>query len=258
MAERPVVADVTQHFYDSMASKYDLFYSDWDAAVQDEAVFLQKLFREQGFRDDARVLDCACGIGTQAIGLALLGYPVTASDLSAGEIVEAKRRAAARRASLRFAQADFRALADVFPEQYDIVIAMDNALPHMLTHEDFVQAVRSIIGRLRTGGMFAASIRDYDALLAEKPAFSPPYVHKTETGQRVLFQTWDWIGENYRFTQYIIEDDGEASVSKFSCEYRATRREELTQALYDAGCREVIWKFPEQTGFYQPVVIAKT
>ena len=57
--------------------------------------------------------------------------------------------------------------------------------------------------------------------------------------------------------QYIIDDEGALQVSRFTCEYRATRREELTQLLRSAGCREVVWKFPEETGFYQPIVVAK-
>ena len=28
--------------------------------------------------------------------------------------------------------------------------------------------------------MFVASIRDYDALLMDKPPYAPPYIHKTE------------------------------------------------------------------------------
>ena len=37
----------------------------------------------------------------------------------------------------------------------------------------------------------------------------------------------------------------------------ATRREELTNILISNGFSSVIWKFPEVTGFYQPIVIAK-
>ena len=33
-------------------------------------------------QDRAEVLDCSCGIGTQAIGLALRGHRVTGTDLS--------------------------------------------------------------------------------------------------------------------------------------------------------------------------------
>ena len=102
-----------------------------------------------------------------------------------------------------------------------------------------------------------ASIRDYDSLLTSKPPYSPPYIHKTAKGQRVSFQTWVWKNDNYQLTQYIIEDEEDLQVSKFACEYRAVRREELTELLRSGGCSEVIWKFPEETGFFQPVVIAK-
>ena len=257
MNEKPVVADVTQKFYDSMASQYDKFYLDWQAATHEEARFLSGIFQEYGFDRTARILDCACGIGTQAIGLAALGYSVTASDISAGEIEEAKRRAEENHVSLTLKQADFCALSDAFTEQFDIVIAMDNALPHMLSHAALEKAVNSIAGRVRSGGIFVASIRDYDLMLQEKPAHSAPYVHKTEKGQRVLFQTWDWAGENYSFIQYIIDDEEALQISKFECEYRATRRDELTGLLRAAGCGKVTWKFPEETGFYQPIVIAE-
>ena len=257
MSDQPIVHNVTQAFYDRLAPQYDRFYQDWDETVRSEARFLQGIIAEFGFDASARILDCACGVGTQAIGLAALGCDVTGSDLSAGEIAEAKRRAAERGVRIRLEQADFRALSSAFSEPFDLVIAMDNALPHMLTAADLKTAVQSIAGQLREGGLFVASIRDYDSLLAEKPAYSAPYVHKTGQGQRVLFQTWDWVGENYRFIQYIIDDQETVSVRKFECEYRAVRRSDLTALLREAHLREVLWRMPEETGFYQPIVIAR-
>ena len=61
----------------------------------------------------------------------------------------------------------------------------------------------------------------------------------------------------YDKTQYIIDDEESLQVSKFECEYRATRREELTKLFLASGCCDVVWKFPEETDFYQPVVVAK-
>lgn len=90
-----------------------------------------------------------------------------------------------------------------------------------------------------------------------KPPYSPPYIHKTDKGQRVSFQTWEWEGDNYKLIQYIVDDEDNLQVSKFECEYRATRREEMTNLLIENGCSEVRWMFPEETGFYQPVVVAK-
>ena len=134
---------------------------------------------------------------------------------------------------------------------------MDNALPHMLTKNDLEIAVKSIAKCTASGGMFVASIRDYDALLAEKPPYSPPYIHKAQMGQRVSFQTWDWDDDRYKLTQYIIEDDKKLQISKFECEYRAVKREELTNLLVSNGFTSVVWKFPTETDFYQPIVIAK-
>jgi 2-polyprenyl-3-methyl-5-hydroxy-6-metoxy-1,4-benzoquinol methylase len=249
--------NITQTFYDNLASQYDKLFQDWHAATGQQAALLDALFAARGFDRSARLLDCACGIGTQAIGLASLGYPVTASDFSAGALAEAQRRAEAAQVQIPFAQADFRALSQAFQERFDIVIAMDNALPHMLTHDDLAAAIASITAQVAENGIFVASIRDYDALLAQKPAHSAPYIHRTELGQRVSFQTWTWNGENYRLIQYLIDDEGTLGVSKFECEYRATRRSELTSLLLECGCRDVQWLFPEESSFYQPIVIAR-
>ena len=249
--------DITQTFYDSMAAQYDKLFQDWQATTREQAAILNALFEKSGFDRTARILDCACGIGTQAIGLAGLGYSVTASDISEGELAQARERAERNGVGIRFEHADFCALSKSFSERFDIVIAMDNALPHMLSREALETAVSSIIGQVRPGGIFVASIRDYDSLLTSRPPYSPPYIHKTEKGQRVSFQTWVWHDENYRLTQYIIEDEQTLKISKFECEYRATRREELTNLLLSNGCGEVVWKFPEETGFYQPIVTAR-
>ena len=248
---------ITQTFYDSLAPQYDKLFLDWQATTQEQAVILDRIFATNGFDKTVNILDCACGIGTQVIGLATIGYNVTGSDISDGEIAEAKERAAKNNVSVRFEHADFCALSNTFAEQFDIVIAMDNALPHMLTGNDLESAIKSIVNQIKYGGMFVASIRDYDALLMDKPPYSPPYIHKTVKGQRVSFQTWQWNGDNYRLIQYIVDDEDTLKVSKFECEYRATRREEMTKLLIENGCSNVVWMFPEETGFYQPIVVAK-
>lgn len=248
--------DITQDFYNNMASHYDKLFHDWQSTIHEQAVILNRIFNDNGFDTTAHFLDCACGIGTQSIGLASLGYQVSASDISAGEIAEARERAKKNGVDIRFELADFRALADRFSELFDIVIAMDNALPHMLSSKDLAAAIKSITGQTKPNGIIVASIRDYDSLLVEKPSYSPPYIHKTDKGLRVSFQTWVWENEHYHLVQYIIEDEGTLQISKFECDYRAVRREELTSLFLANGCREVQWKMPGETGFYQPIIVA--
>jgi 2-polyprenyl-3-methyl-5-hydroxy-6-metoxy-1,4-benzoquinol methylase len=235
--------NIIQTFYDKLASQYDKLFLDWQAATREQADILDRIFQEQGFDHTAQILDCACGIGTQAIGLAALGYRVTASDISEVELVQAKERAEKNQVNICFERADFCALSETFSEQFDIVIAMDNALPHMLSEGALNDAIKSIANRIKTGGLFVASIRDYDALLLDKPPYSPPYIHKTDLGQRVSFQTWTWNDNHYKLVQYMIDDEACLQVSRFECEYRAIRREELTNLLVSNGLGKVQWHY---------------
>ena len=248
---------IIQTFYNNLATQYDKLFLDWQATTREQAEILDKIFESNGFDRTAKILDCACGIGTQSIGIAALGYHVTASDISEGELAEAEKRAKENKVKICFKQADFCALSDTFTEKYDIVIAMDNALPHMLSSSDLEVAIKSIANQIEKNGIFVASIRDYDTVLMEKPPYSPPYIHNTDKGQRVSFQTWIWNGDNYKLTQYIVDDEETLQVSKFECEYRATRRAEMTELLLAHGCSKVEWKFPDETGFYQPIVVAR-
>lgn len=249
--------DITQSFYDEMATQYEKLFLDWQSTTREQARLLDAIINDNGFDRKAHILDCACGIGTQSIGLAALGYHVTASDISEGELTEARTRAKNNGVQIRFEHADFRNLSAVFSEQFDIVVAMDNALPNMLTITDLEAAVKSILEKTKNGGIFIASIRDYDSLLDKKPSYSPPYIHKTDKGQRVSFQTWVWDDEKYHLTQYIIDDEKTLQIRKFECDYRATRQDELTKLFIANGCTEVTWIPPVDSGFYQPIVIAR-
>ena len=78
---------ITQTFYNNLATKYDKLFLDWKATTREQAEILDKIFKNNGFDYTVTILDCACGIGTQPIGIAALGYNVTASDRSDGALV---------------------------------------------------------------------------------------------------------------------------------------------------------------------------
>jgi methylase of polypeptide subunit release factors len=72
----------TGKFYNDLAPYYHLILEDWDAAVRRQAEALGPLIARLAGPGPKRILDATYGIGTQAIGLALEGYEVTASRLS--------------------------------------------------------------------------------------------------------------------------------------------------------------------------------
>ena len=60
--------------YDKLAARYHLILEDWETSVARQAAVLEGiLLQEAGGKLPIRVLDCACGIGTQCLGLAARG-----------------------------------------------------------------------------------------------------------------------------------------------------------------------------------------
>ena len=105
------MVDSVREFYDELAESYHLIFADWQGSMRRQAAALDRLIEAQLGPGPHAILDCACGIGTQAIGLALLGHAVHATDLSPNAVARAEREAATRDASLSFGVADMRALA---------------------------------------------------------------------------------------------------------------------------------------------------
>src|SRR5207245_728827 len=72
-----------RQFYDDLAADYHLLFADWGQAIRWQGDAIDRLIRAHWPASDPprTLLDCTCGIGTQALGLAMQGYAVTASDL---------------------------------------------------------------------------------------------------------------------------------------------------------------------------------
>ena len=140
--------NIIQNFYDSMAASYDKLFENWQATTKEQGLLLDGIFRAEGYDKSARVLDCACGIGTQAIGIAALGYDVSASDISREELREAAVRAENNGVSIRFTPADFCALHESFDEKFDIIIAMDILKPPFGCFESILVAVHRVSSAL--------------------------------------------------------------------------------------------------------------
>jgi glycine/sarcosine N-methyltransferase len=254
------MTDSVQHFYDELAPYYHLIFRDWKRTVQQQAQALDTLIhlRKPGSLP-LSVLDCSCGIGTQAIGLALRGYRVEGTDLSPQAIQRARREAVDAGVSARFAVADLRALDTQVPGIFDLVISCDNALPHLLTEEDLRLGVRNMWSKLNPDGLVLVSIRDYDRLLQEKPPATMPTVYDGPEGKRVIFQIWEWEpdGRTYRVHYFILRvREGQWQTFHQTMVYRALPRDELTNTLRDVGFSDIRWHMPDETGYFQPIVTA--
>lgn len=247
-------------FYDDLAGDYHLLYADWDQSIRRQATVLRKLLQNQQCPPTLTLLDASCGIGTQAIGLAREGYQVTGTDLSLKAIERAAREAARHGVILKLEQADFRALSSVITDTFHVVLTCDNALPHLLTDEDLRQGLYELYGRLRHGGLFLVSIRDYDALLQDKPTVTPVDLFGREPHRYFSFQEWQWAtgDTHYTFNHFIVQQSGTSwHTTQRTARYRALRWHELKAAMKEVGFRQIQRHEPGQTGYYQLIVTAK-
>jgi SAM-dependent methyltransferase len=118
----------------------------------------------------ARVLDCAAGTGQLAVGLALRGHDVTASDASSEMIARTRELAARHGATVRAVTCAW----DELPNQgwdgaFDAVFCVGNSITHAAGRAPRRAALGAMRGVLRRGGMLAVTSRNWERLRAGRP-----------------------------------------------------------------------------------------
>lgn len=247
-------------FYDELADDYHLVYADWQRSVRWQGDGVDRLIRTQLGDRRATILDCSCGIGTQAIGLALHGHRVHATDISARAVERARREASVFDVDLTFGVADMREVADAVPGTFDVVLSCDNSVPHLLDDADILAALGSMRQKLSPDGLLIIGIRDYDALVAERPRFTPPRLTGTPEQRAIIVQLWDWANDDtsYDLTLFITrETDNGWQTTARATRYRALRRDDLARLLTEAGYAEIYWHEPDAIPHHQPIVTAR-
>lgn len=243
-----------QTFYAGLAPLYHLIYPDWEGSIARQAAALDAIIRETWGPGARTVLDAACGIGTQALGLARLGYNVTASDLSGEEVERAKSEAAKRGLSIAFSVADMRNVFGHHARQFDVVLSCDNSVPHLLTDDDILTAFRQFHQCTRPGGGCIVSVRDYEKEDLSKRQVKS-YGIREEAGVRwLLWQVWDPHGSTYEVTLYFLEDRGgaECRTHAMRSTYYAVKIPHLIDLMEQAG---FVGVRRLDGRFFQPVII---
>jgi len=242
-----------EDFYNPLSRFYHLIYADWDASVRRQASQLDSIIRELWGGRIRTVLDAACGIGTQALGLARTGYTVTASDISRAPVERAKQEATKRSLTIDFRHADLRTLTSSHPERFDLVIACDNSIPHLLSDDEIRLAFREMYHCAAADGGVLISVRDHD------PAESTgtklvPYGLRTEGDRRYLvFQLWEFHGPIYDLSMYFVEDrDGsECTAHVMRSKYYAVPVSRVVELMTEAGF-QAVRRIDDR--FFQPLI----
>src|SRR5579863_920973 len=241
-------------FYDLLAPYYHYIYSDWLSDLKRQARVLRSVMREFWGPSIKTILDASCGIGTQSIGLARLGYKVTGADISPRAIARAKREIEERGLHVELLVADMRKLAAACQQEFDLVLSCDNSVPHLLSDEEIETAFGQFLQCIRPGGGCVISVRDYATMKRKGMRIVPRTVHSTVHGKIIMFDVWRFHDSFYDMNIYIVKDKGQqdCDTEVLRTQYYCVTIGRLEELMLKAGFVDV------QTlrgRYFQPLII---
>jgi SAM-dependent methyltransferase len=234
------MAKDTVEFYDLFAAQYHLIVEDWESEIRRTGEVLTTFLPPTAA--SGTILDCACGIGTQALALARLGYQVDGSDLSPGAVDRILTEAARRGLSIKAWVDDMRLLAKAPSTDYQAVLCMGNSLAHLEDEADLRATLRAIHDRTKPGGKILLGFRDYRPYRG--PGCTPmpaPVVYSAGANRRIFLQVWDWLDERHYCNHVFIsqQEGGSWKDTHLVSTFRVHPPEEIVALAETTGYREI-------------------
>ena len=156
---------------------------------------------------------------------------------------------------VKYSVADMREAYAHHSKRFDLLVSCDNSVPHLLTDSDILKAFREFFCCLKHRGGCLITLRDYENECREGIQVKP-YDVRVENGiKHIILQTWEFSGDIYELTMYIIRDDQKKEVKTqvLKSKYYAISTSKIIKLLKDTGFRSVK---QIESDFYQPVIVA--
>lgn len=248
----------TADFYDDLAELYDVIYGDWDGARARQVAALTKAFAQLDLDAPLRILDAASGVGTQTIPLLGKGHAVVARDLSTGAITRLRREAEAAGRAVDADVCSMTAVSASVSGEFDVVIALDNSIPHLLTDAEIGRAFAEFRRVLRPGGVLLASVRDYGP--SDRSTRRVEYGERIREGRRFrVHQEWTWTGPEHYDTEMVVEeqvDHGWEELLRTRASYYAIPLQRMIPLMEQAGFE--VRRIDREVDFFQPLLAGRS
>jgi SAM-dependent methyltransferase len=192
--------------------------------------------------DGTRVLDCACGTGTLAVGLALRGCDVVATDAGAAMVQRTALLAAEYRARVDASVCTWAQLPGRgWDGSFDVVFCVGNSLPHAVGRDGRRTALRAMAAMLRPGGLLVVTSRTWEQVRAAGTQLQVGE-RLVERGGRRGLPIYAWTiparwDEPHFFDVAValVGDDGEVQTHRERFAFWPFTEDELREDLRDAA-----------------------
>ena len=154
--------------YGTLAGVYEWLVPEELSAPQGSVAAFADVF--DGLDSGARVLDCAAGTGQLAVGLALRGFEVVASDASSGMIERTRALAARHGVELTTVTCAWEELErQGLGQAFDVVFCVGNSLTHAAGRAGRRAALAAMSGVVREDGLVVVTSRNWERVRDQGP-----------------------------------------------------------------------------------------
>jgi SAM-dependent methyltransferase len=225
--------------YDTLAAVYDWLVPETLLAPEGSAAAFAPYL--ESVAPGARVLDCACGPGHVAVGLALRGFDVTATDASGGMVERARSLAAGHGAVIEARRCAWDDLPGAGLAPFAAVLCVGNSLVHAPGREARRAALRAMAAVLDPGGVLVLTSRTWERVraagsglhvedrLVERPGGRGLVVHAW-----TIADAWD-ARHDLDVAVALIGDDGAVETHAERLSFWPFTQDELADDLRAAG-----------------------
>ena len=189
----------------------------------------------------APVLDCACGIGSDAMALARRGLAVSASDGSPAMVAETRRRSEQYGITMTIFQSLWQDLPQRVHGSFDLVLCLGNSIVHTETRANRMAALQAIKKVLSPKGTLIVDSRNWELLYRARPRIIPARKVIERQGLRCSsLYIWTFPDEfKSPCTAEIVLlfEDGEARITsrRHVIEFTPFSHDSLAESIHAAG-----------------------